>query len=126
MARYLLPLGIFAVIAAFLAVGLGLNPREIPSPLIDRPAPGFRLPDLHAKDQMVDVSELKGRVWLLNVWGTWCPNCHVEHPVLLRLAEQLPDTTGGIVGLNWKDDSTEARRWLAQTGNPYKQIAVDH
>ncbi|MCG6872232.1 MAG: DsbE family thiol:disulfide interchange protein [Gammaproteobacteria bacterium] len=125
MSRFLLPLGIFLVIATFLAVGLGLNPREIPSPLIDRPAPVFRLPDLHAADRVVDVAELKGRVWLLNVWGTWCPNCHLEHPVLMRLASQLPDASGGIVGLNWKDNSAEARRLLMRTGNPYRQVAVD-
>lgn len=123
MNRYLLPLGIFIVLLAFLAVGLGLNPREVPSPLIGKAVPAFRLAQLHNPGQNFGPEDLKGKVWLLNVWASWCVSCRQEHPILLELAKRnaLP-----IVGLNYKDEGEQAKRWLIQYGgDPYFLSAVD-
>jgi cytochrome c biogenesis protein CcmG/thiol:disulfide interchange protein DsbE len=115
MKRFL-PLGIFLVLALFLAVGLGLNPREVPSPLIDKAAPAFRLPQLEASDKTLGTEDLKGKVWLLNVWASWCVACLEEHPVLVEFSKQkvLP-----IYGLNYKDKRDDALQWLGRHGNPY-------
>jgi cytochrome c biogenesis protein CcmG/thiol:disulfide interchange protein DsbE len=123
MHRYLLPLGIFLVLVAFLAVGLRLNPREVPSPLIGKPAPAFRLAQLHAPEKNFAPEDLRGQVWLLNVWASWCVSCRAEHPVLLDLARRnlVP-----IVGLNHKDDRAEGTRWLNEHGgDPYLLSAYD-
>lgn len=122
MARYLVPLGIFLVLVVFLGVGLGLNPRQVPSPLIDRPAPAFDLPQLHATDKRISPEALRGQVWLLNVWASWCVSCRQEHPVLVDLAKSgvVP-----IYGLNYKDQREEALRWLQQWGDPYKLSIMD-
>jgi cytochrome c biogenesis protein CcmG, thiol:disulfide interchange protein DsbE len=123
MNRYLLPLGIFVVIAVFLAIGLGLDPREVPSPLIDKPAPAFSLPELHKPAETFSQADMKGKVWLLNVWASWCVACREEHPVLLEFAKQgvLP-----IIGLNYKDERSEGLRWLSQFGDPYQLSAFDY
>jgi cytochrome c biogenesis protein CcmG/thiol:disulfide interchange protein DsbE len=115
MKRFL-PLGIFLVLAVFLAVGLGLNPREVPSPLIDKAAPAFRLPQLQDPAQTLGTDDLKGKVWILNVWASWCVACLEEHPILVNFSEQnvLP-----IYGLNYKDKREDALAWLAKHGNPY-------
>ncbi len=122
MNRYL-PLGIFAVIAAFLAIGLFLDPREVPSPLINKPAPAFSLPQLHQPRQTFSRDDMKGKVWLLNVWASWCVACREEHPVLVELARSgaVP-----IVGLNYKDERRDGLRWLAQFGDPYRLSAYDY
>jgi cytochrome c biogenesis protein CcmG/thiol:disulfide interchange protein DsbE len=122
VARYLVPLGIFLVLVIFLGVGLGLNPRQVPSPLIDRPAPAFDLPQLHATDKRISPEALRGQVWLLNVWASWCVSCRQEHPVLFDLAKSgvVP-----IYGLNYKDQREEALRWLQQWGDPYKLSIMD-
>jgi cytochrome c biogenesis protein CcmG/thiol:disulfide interchange protein DsbE len=122
MARFLLPLSLFIVLAAFLAVGLKLNPREVPSPLIDKPAPAFRVPQLHADGQSIGPEDLKGQVWLFNVWASWCVSCLVEHPHLVALARRniVP-----IVGLNYKDARDAGKRWLVQHGDPYLLSAYD-
>mgnify|MGYP000485318305 CR=1 FL=1 len=98
------------------------NPREVPTQFIGREAPRFELPDLFAMDQRVRSSDMAGQVWLLNVWGTWCPECWREHDFLLYLAkqEQFP-----IVGIDWRDDANEARRFLQQKGNPFIAVGVD-
>lgn len=121
MNRYLLPLGIFVVLLAFLAVGLKLNPREVPSPLIGKPVPGFRLTQLHAPEQTFAPEDMKGRVWLINVWASWCVSCRQEHPILIDLARRniVP-----IVGLNHKDDGEQAKRWLIQYGGDPYQLSV--
>ena len=120
--RFALPLAVFIVLAGFLFVGLGLNPREIKSPFIDKPAPSFQLPQLARAEQSFSPSQMRGEVWLLNVWASWCVACRVEHPLLVELAkkEVVP-----IVGLNYKDKRDAASGWLAQFGNPYKLSAVD-
>lgn len=122
MARYMVPLGIFIVIAGFLWVGLGLNPREVPSPYIDKPAPAFELPRLYEPNQRVSREDMLGQVWLLNVWASWCVACRQEHPYLVELARQriVP-----IVGLNYKDKGPEAKGWLQQHGDPYVMSLVD-
>ena len=123
MRRFLLPLAIFIVLVGFLAVGLRLNPREVPSPLIGKPVPSYRLPQLQAPDQSISPEDLRGKVWLLNVWASWCVSCRQEHPVLIELDRQKKIM---IVGLNYKDDRAAAIAWLKQYGgDPYAISAVD-
>ncbi|MDQ3215364.1 MAG: DsbE family thiol:disulfide interchange protein [Pseudomonadota bacterium] len=109
-------------LAAFLFVGLGLNPREVPSPLVGKPAPTFQLAQLAQPDQMFSPSQMQGQVWLLNVWASWCVACRVEHPLLVELART---DTVPIIGLNYKDKRDPALGWLAQLGNPYKLSLMD-
>ena len=122
MKRVLWPLGIFLVLVGFLAVGLRLDPREVPSPLVGKPAPAFELPVLQQADRKFTPADMRGKVWLLNVWASWCESCRDEHPLLVNLSKQgvLP-----ILGLNYKDKGADAERWLAQFGNPYQLSAVD-
>ena len=120
--KYLAPLLIFAVIGAFLAVGLKLDPREVPSPLIDKPAPAFNAPRLLVMNGSIGTQELAGQVWILNVFASWCVACRAEHGLLIDLAAKRTVT---LVGLNYKDDPTDARSWLRELGNPYDAIAVD-
>jgi len=123
MRRFLLPLAVFIVLVGFLAVGLRLNPREVPSPLIGKPVPSFRLPQLHASDKFIAAEDMRGKVWLLNVWASWCVSCRQEHPVLIDLDRQKKIA---IVGLNYKDDRTAAIAWLNKHGgDPYLVSAVD-
>ena len=121
MKRYL-PLGIFVVIAAFLAIGLFLDPREVPSPLINKPAPAFSLPQLHQPAQTFSHADMKGKVWLLNVWASWCVACREEHPVLVELARSKAVP---IIGLNYKDERVDGMRWLSRFGDPYQLSAFD-
>lgn len=122
MNRFLLPLGIFVLLAVFLAIGLTRDPREVPSPLIDKPAPAFTLHELHAPEKALSAADLKGQVWLLNVWASWCVSCREEHPLLVELgkANVVP-----IYGLNYKDKPDAAMAWLGEMGNPYKASIVD-
>lgn len=122
MFKFLIPLFLFIGLAIFLALGLGLNPKEIPSPLLDKPAPAFNLPVLGANDQSLNVADLKGQVWLLNVWASWCVSCRDEHPVLVEFAKHNPVI---LVGLNYKDEPTAAQQWLAKLGNPYRLSVMD-
>lgn len=123
MRRFLLPLAIFIVLVGFLAVGLRLNPREVPSPLIGKQVPSFRLPQLHASDKFIAAEDMRGKVWLLNVWASWCVSCRQEHPVLINLDRQKKIA---IVGLNYKDERTAAIAWLKQHGgDPYLVSAAD-
>ena len=122
MKRFLLPLGIFILLIAFLAVGLRLDPREVPSPLVGKAAPAFELPILQQPDKRFVPGDMRGKVWLLNVWASWCVSCRDEHPMLVALAKRgvIP-----ILGLNYKDKGEDAQRWLKQFGNPYQLSAVD-
>ncbi len=114
--------GIFAGLVVLLAVGLTLNPREVPSPLIGKPAPGFELPLLHAPDKTFSQKDMLGSVWILNVWASWCPPCLVEHPVVTDLARS---GLAPVVGLNYKDARADALPWLKRNGDPYKLSVFD-
>ena len=120
--RLLIPLAVFVVLVVFLWVGLSLNPREVPSPLIGKPAPAFTLPQLHEPGAKLSTADMKGQVWLLNVWASWCVSCRVEHPLLVELAKA---NVVPLIGLNYKDRSELGRAWLAQNGDPYKLSIVD-
>lgn len=141
-AKFLVPLFLFLLLIGFLGFGLTLNPREVPSPLIDKPAPAFRLARLDQPEQTFGLEEMKGQVWLLNVWASWCVACRQEHPVLVDLARRgvVP-----IVGLNYKEVRGDgeidargmalevetgqaierARNWLKSHGNPYQLSVMD-
>ena len=121
-ATFLVPLALFLLLAGFLAYGLKLDPREVPSPLIDKPAPVFSLPQLQSPDTKLSLQDMKGQVWLLNVWASWCVACRQEHPVLVDFASThvVP-----MIGLNYKDQSPDALRWLDEFGNPYTTSIVD-
>jgi cytochrome c biogenesis protein CcmG/thiol:disulfide interchange protein DsbE len=122
MVRYIIPLALFAVLVAFLAVGLSLNPRLVPSPLIGKPAPEFTLPELADPAKTLSRQDLLGKVSLVNVWASWCVSCRVEHPLLMEIAK-----TGKVqvYGLNYKDERPDAMRWLATYGDPYLANAFD-
>ncbi|BBA36458.1 periplasmic protein thiol [Methylocaldum marinum] len=120
--RYLIPLAVFAVMVIFLGIGLTLNPREVPSPFIGKPAPAFALPQVADAGKTLGTDDLKGQVSLVNVWASWCTSCREEHPVLLQLARQniVP-----IYGLNYKDERDNALAWLQRFGDPYTASAFD-
>ena len=120
--QFFLPLVIFFTLVWFLYQGLFLNPREVPSALIDKPAPSFSLATLHAPAQKFSPADMRGKVWLLNVWGSWCASCRYEHPFLNELAKQqvVP-----VVGFNWKDDPAAAKNWLVKYGDPYQLSVSD-
>jgi cytochrome c biogenesis protein CcmG/thiol:disulfide interchange protein DsbE len=122
MIRYLLPLAAFIILVAFLLVGLNLNPRKIPSPLIGKPAPVFKLRQLHEPEIILESKDNLGKVWLLNVWASWCASCRDEHPLLVQLAKAdvVP-----IYGLNYKDKRDLAIQWLDQLGDPYTKSVMD-
>ncbi len=119
MKRFI-PFVLFAVLGVFLYIGLYLNPREVPSPFIGKPAPPFTLPVIGQPGVTFSPEEAKGKVWLLNVWAPWCVSCRQEHPFLMQLAARgVP-----IYGLNWKDKDREAEALLARQGSPYV-LSVD-
>jgi len=122
MTRLVLVLGAFGLLVLLLAIGLSLDPREVPSPLINKPAPAFELPQLDQPAEKLSPEALRGKVWLLNVWASWCVSCRDEHPLLVQLSrtKAVP-----IYGLNYKDSRDDALAWLKQFGNPYVASAVD-
>ena len=142
MNRFLWPLIGFVVLVVLLAVGLNLNPHDVPSPLVGKPAPTFSLSRLDAPEQKFSPKDMQGRVWLLNVWSTWCVSCRQEHPVLVDMAKSKALT---LVGLNYKevrgDGALDAEKiapdaelqlaqqranaWLSKHGNPYSLSVLD-
>ncbi len=120
--RFVVPAGIFAALVGFFIAGLQLNPGEIQSPLIGKPAPAFSRESLADPAWQVGSGDFAGRPWLLNVWATWCGGCRQEHATLMAIAREnrLP-----MMGLNWRDDRALALRWLDQLGNPYASVAFD-
>ena len=120
--KFVLPLAIFLAIGAFLYRGLDRDPREIPSPLIGKPAPEFELPLLGELTKTWSPGQMRGQVWLLNVWGSWCTACQVEHPLLLELAR---NKTVPLVGLAWKDMPDNSKAWLTKLGDPYTKTVLD-
>lgn len=123
MLRYIVPLVAFLGVCVFLYLGLDLKPREVPSPFINKPAPTFSLQKLHEPETHFSTNDMLGKVWLLNVWASWCVACRSEHPLLVQLsrANIVP-----IYGLNYKDVPTEGKGWLAQLGNPYISSMIDY
>ena len=121
-----LPLAVFGLIGALLAAGVWLSrdpDRDaLPSPLIDPPAPAFELPILHAPAYTVSAEELRGAPYVLNVWGSWCPECVTEHPIITRFAETKRVR---VIGYNWKDERADALRWLERYGNPFWLVVAD-
>lgn len=120
--RYLIPLAVFIVMVVFLAIGLTLDPREVPSPFIGKPAPAFILPQVAEPAQTLSPADLKGQVFLLNVWASWCVSCRQEHPLLVELARRKEVA---VYGLNYKDERETALGWLQRFGNPYIASAFD-
>ncbi len=122
MLRYSVPLLFFVGLVVLFIFGLQNDPSKVPSPLIDKPAPAFSLVSLHDEEKLITQDTFKGNVTLVNVWASWCAACRIEHPLLVRVAndEQLE-----IYGLNYKDKRDNAMRWLQQLGNPYIDSAFD-
>lgn len=120
--KFLLPLVLFIGLVVFLAIGLTRDPHEIPSPLVGKPAPAFVRPQLHEPERSFSVQEMRGKVWLLNAWASWCAACQDEHPLLLQLAQSglVP-----IYGLDYKDERQNALAWLEELGNPYTLVISD-
>jgi cytochrome c biogenesis protein CcmG/thiol:disulfide interchange protein DsbE len=114
--------GVFVALVALLAIGLRLNPRDVPSPLIGKPAPAFELPLLAEPDKRFSEKTMLGSVWVLNVWASWCPPCLAEHPVVTQLSKSGLAT---VVGLNYKDTREDALPWLQRNGNPFQVVAFD-
>jgi len=121
-AKFLIPLLLFVVLVGFLAVGLNLDPHEVPSPLINKPAPAFEVPQLGQANKTFSPASMKGQVWILNVWASWCVACREEHPVLVEIAKSglVP-----LIGLDYKDKREEALAMLEKQGNPYLLSAFD-
>jgi cytochrome c biogenesis protein CcmG/thiol:disulfide interchange protein DsbE len=120
--KYWLPAGVFVFLVVVLAIGLTLDPRRVPSPLIGEPAPAFQLARLSNPSSQFSPTDMHGKVWVLNVWASWCVSCRAEHEVMKQLAAQK---IAPIVGLNYKDKPTDAREWLADLGNPYTMSVMD-
>lgn len=118
---HLLPLAAVLGLMALLGLGLQLDPRVVPSPLIDKPMPAFNLPTLESPPSVLTKENLSGRPLLVNVWASWCAACLIEHPFLLDLKRSGVE----IIGFNYKDDPAAAREWLARHGDPYRVIAQD-
>lgn len=119
--KTLIPLGLFFVTMGFLAKGLYLDPHEVPSPLIGKPAPAFQAPDLNDASKTFSSADMKGKVWLLNVWASWCAACRDEHHTLVAMRQQnIP-----LYGLAYKDTNAEALAVLKENGDPYVVTATD-
>lgn len=122
MNRALLPLLAFIILVVFLAIGLTKDPRKLPSPFIGKVAPDFSLPLLHQQDKIFSPKFMLGKVWVLNVWASWCVSCRAEHPVLNEL---VSNNKVNLIGLNYKDEVADARSWLSRLGDPYQLSVSD-
>ena len=120
--KALIPLAIFIGLVLFLFKGLSIDPRKVPSPLVDKPAPEFNLPALEDPTRTVSLDDFRGEVTLFNVWATWCVSCRAEHKILMRMAKR---DGVRIYGLNYKDTRPEAIQWLKFYGDPYVANAFD-
>ena len=122
MNRFVIPLILFALMVGLLGYGLNLDPKKVPSPLIDKSAPTFSLAMLDDPSRQLSTADMLGQVWVLNVWASWCVSCRAEHAVISELARKNLVT---VVGLNYKDEPDDAERWLQQFGNPYATSVID-
>jgi len=122
MKKTLWPLVAFMILVVFLGIGLTKDPRKLPSPFIGKAAPAFTLPLLHKLDQNFSPKEMLGKVWILNVWASWCVSCRAEHHVLNSMIQNY---NVNLIGLNYKDEVVDARRWLVRYGDPYKMSISD-
>src|SRR5437762_8589497 len=129
MNKYLfIPLGLFIALVVFLLIGLHRDPHEVPSPLINKPAPSFQLPQLQEPSKAFSTQEMRGKVWLLNFWGSWCIACRDEHPLLVEYAKSKAVP---IIGVDYKyandgtDERAAAQQFLGELGNPYTLIVYD-
>lgn len=122
-AKLFIPALFFVGMLGLLLFGLHRDPNQVPSALVNRPMPVFSRPDLFDPQTMITNAELQGGIFLVNVWATWCPPCHVEHPYLLEISERVPEVT--FVGVNYKDDSKAAREFLDDRGNPFRYNIAD-
>ncbi|MGH8687346.1 MAG: DsbE family thiol:disulfide interchange protein [Burkholderiales bacterium] len=113
---------VFVALVLLLAVGLTLDPREVPSPLIGKPAPAFELPLLTEPGKRFSEKDMLGQVWILNVWASWCAPCLLEHPVVSELAREVAVP---VIGLNYKDAREDASAWLRRNGDPFRLVAYD-
>ena len=120
--KFLIPLLLFIVLVIFLALGLNRDPQAVPSPLINKPAPAFEIPQLSEASQTFSPASMKGQVWILNVWASWCVACREEHPVLVELAKSK---VAPVIGLDYKDKREDALAMLTRQGNPYLLSAFD-
>jgi len=120
--KFLIPLLLFVILVGFLAIGLNRDPHEVPSPLIGKPAPAFEVPQLEQSNKNFSPESLKGQVWILNVWASWCVACREEHPILLELSKAQ---IAPLIGLDYKDQRDNALAMLARQGNPYTLSAFD-
>jgi cytochrome c biogenesis protein CcmG/thiol:disulfide interchange protein DsbE len=122
MLKYLVPIGLFAVLVGFLYFGLGRDKQTLPSPFIGKPAPVFELPRLDDESKTFSNRELAGKPYVVNIWGTWCPGCRVEHGALMEISRrgEVP-----MIGVDWNDERERALSWLQQLGNPYTVTAFD-
>lgn len=120
--RTLVPVAVAIGLIILLGRGLQLTPGKIPSPFIGKPAPDFDLPSLHAPEVRVTRADWLGRPFVVNVWGTWCPECYREHATLLRIKQEgrIP-----LVGINWRDDRASAMRYLQEAGDPFAAVGFD-
>ena len=116
MKRSLIPLLVFMILVVFLGIGLTKDPRKLPSPFIGKAAPEFTLPQLHNLDKTFSPKDMLGKVWILNVWASWCVSCRAEHHVLNSM---IKNNKVNLIGLNYKDAVADARRWLGRYGDPY-------
>ena len=119
---FLIPLAAFFALAVILARSLRLDPHEVPSPLINKPAPNFALTRLDDANQTIRLDDMRGKVWMLNVWASWCVSCRAEHPLLVAFSKKhlVP-----IYGLDYKDQRADATGWLTRLGNPYDVSLFD-
>jgi len=122
MNRALLPLFAFIILVVFLGIGLTKDPRKLPSTFIGKTAPTFSLPQLHDLEKTFSAKDMLGKVWVFNVWASWCVSCRAEHYVLNRM---IQNNKVNLIGLNYKDAVADARAWLARYGNPYQVSASD-
>jgi cytochrome c biogenesis protein CcmG, thiol:disulfide interchange protein DsbE len=127
--KYFLPLALFLALAIFLGLGLSKDPREIPSPFIGKSAPTFSLPTLEVSSNGAQAgpvwspASMEGKVWLLNIWGSWCAGCLTEHPLLAEIAKE--NSNPELIGIAWKDEPAASGTWLKKNGNPYKKVVID-